>query len=229
MKSLNRDSDCSPPFPVPKNARSLAHPTMNESIELICRWYLQCFKEHGQCGSHQPRLPSRVIDVGDDSREPHLYVTCGEEAAYVALSHCWGGLEHPPPSIIKERLADHRRLIGFKILSQTFRDAVVMTRVKESARMFEVYQNATLTISADGASNGSEGLFKCAHGGRNQRFEARIWPSDDPGRRSNVAMRKILYDLSGWTSMPHVITDRWALQEWILSRRVVHLTKGELL
>jgi hypothetical protein len=134
------------------------------------------------CRAAKSTLPTRVVYVGDGSREPYLYETSREDALYTALSHCWGGKKNIHLTTKTADLEIRGESIPISTLPKTFADAVLLTRklgikyiwidslciiqddaedwVRESARMAEVYQNAALTISADGAADGSQGLFQ---------------------------------------------------------------------
>jgi hypothetical protein len=139
-------------------------------------------------------------------------------------------------------------------LPKTFADAVLLTRklgikyiwidslciiqgdpedwVRESARMAEVYQNAVLTISADGAADGSQGLFQIT---TLPICEVSI-PFQSPSGSGLICARETTLDGEG--DHVHIIGHKqneplrhrgWALQEWLLSNRIVHFTTDELL
>jgi hypothetical protein len=140
------------------------------------------------------------------------------------------------------------------ILPNTFADAVQLTRglglkylwidslciiqddpddwARESARMADVYHHAALTISADGASDSSKGLFQTIENPRTKEISI---PFQCPTGAGSICARKS--DLHGKDRV-HVIGQKkeeplrsrgWVLQEWILSNRIVHFTAGEIL
>lgn len=224
-------------------------------MELVSEWFNQCFTQHRTCKGRESTLPTRVVYVGNDIREPYLYQTSGEEAPYSALSHCWGSAPTTHLTSSKANLKDRMESIPISTLSQTFSDAVVLTRrlgieyiwidslciiqddtedwARESARMCEVYRNAALTISADGASDGSKGLFQTIHVPLHQEISMTFKSSTGSG---------VIYaresDLGQYADRVHTIPDKnddplrqrgWALQEWLLPSRIVHFTIGELL
>lgn len=141
-------------------------------------------------------------------------------------------------------------------LPQTFVDAILLTRnlgfeylwidslciiqddngdwIRESARMAEIYQGAILTISADGAWNSHEGLFYAV----NKRSFASPLAIHFPGMAegSKLSARLTTLEIAG--NRVHAITSNkenplrrraWALQEWLLSPRIVYFATGELL
>ncbi|OBT86755.1 hypothetical protein VE02_04233 [Pseudogymnoascus sp. 03VT05] len=140
------------------------------------------------------KLPTRVIDVGNSSRDPHLYITHGETGRFATLSH-----RGPPQMSFKRltttqnNLSEHCERIELDKLPRTFRDAINITRelglqyiwidslciVQDSPEdwtfevsyMTDVYRNAYVTLAADMAHNSDAGLFvteTCATNGAPQ-------------------------------------------------------------
>lgn len=73
-------------------------------------------------------LPTRVIDVGDDSREPRLHISSeGEIGEYVSLSHCWGRSQHSC-KLSYQTLEQWQRSIPLSILPRNFYEAIFITR-----------------------------------------------------------------------------------------------------
>ncbi|RDW68083.1 hypothetical protein BP6252_09479 [Coleophoma cylindrospora] len=79
------------------------------------RWLHECEDEHDECPtSISPRLPTRVIHVGDMNNDPRLYITQpAEKAKYVALSYCWGGDQEFKTT--KATLAANKEQMPFKL------------------------------------------------------------------------------------------------------------------
>ncbi|KAH8588551.1 heterokaryon incompatibility protein-domain-containing protein [Bisporella sp. PMI_857] len=155
---------------------------------LIREWLRACDKDHSDYGCRprlNPRLPTRVLKVGDDSSPPSLYCSGPDERGkYLALSHCWGIL----PQDVKENACTYRRNfearcreIDVSTLPKNFRDAVLVTRKlgirfvwidslcivqdddqdwdRESKLMEEVYGSAYCTIAASSAKDSTEGFL----------------------------------------------------------------------
>jgi hypothetical protein len=121
-----------------------------------------------------------VIDVGDDSQDPHLYETAEvESGTYAALSYCWGRTR----TFTTTQATLQARKDGFFLsdLPKTCRDAVVIARAiglryiwidslciiqdsnedweKEAALMGDVYSNAVITLAALDSPDSDTGLF----------------------------------------------------------------------
>jgi Heterokaryon incompatibility protein (HET) len=91
----------------------------------------RCDSQHAECHAKtQSVLPHRVIDLGPhndtDILKPRLYISNGEKARYIALSHCWG----PGHTFKTEQksFADRCRGIDLVDLPQNFRDAIKVAR-----------------------------------------------------------------------------------------------------
>lgn len=99
--------------------------------ETIRAWMARCEQEHPECKQtvhHQ--LPRRVIRIGQTGAEPplRLYESQGhEDKEYLALSHCWGD-PATVPSLTQATLLPYSQQIPNNILSNTFSDAVEITR-----------------------------------------------------------------------------------------------------
>jgi hypothetical protein len=190
-------------------------------------------------------MPSRVLDLGSPtgSARPKLYLSEGRRALYTALSHRWGA--NPPLSTTRATIEDRIAGIDPASLPKTFQDAIYITRSltirylwidslcivqdddqdweRESADMARVYEGAHLTIAATAAAHGNAGClrpFKPSNTFEfrdttyfvrlvcNEHFEA-----IDPDGKRNIAP----------------LTQRgWAFQESLLSRRILHFGKNQL-
>lgn len=81
-----------------------------------------CKRNHPRCRV-ESTLPLRVIEVGP---EPKLYCTNGENAEYVALSHCWGSTQNLTTTT--SSLAKRIEGIPWDDIPKTFQDAILLTR-----------------------------------------------------------------------------------------------------
>lgn len=192
-------------------------------------------------------LPTRVIDVGpiDSTPQPRLFESQGAQGVYIALSHCWGKLRILTTTT--ENYRRHQAGVEFFALSKTFRDAINITRrlgvrylwidslciiqdsradwQTESSRMGSVYKNATLTIAAADAKDGSEGCFF-------PRQEPEI-PAVQLLCRSTQGMYRMSVGLArgtfeGTASRSVLSTRGWVLQEKVLSRRILYFGREQV-
>ena len=194
-------------------------------------------------------IPKRLIDVGRVTAPIRLIDTQGKALEYVALSHCWGS--GSPLRTTKKNWRQLSYDIPFDSLPPLFQDAIVITRqlglryiwidslciVQDSARDWEtesfkmgkIYENSYVTISATGSSDGS---VRCL---RDRERPVRLpYPSatDSDGE---IRARRIedhhpsLQDNKPAELLGPLMTRAWALQEHVLSTRVLHYTRTELL
>lgn len=181
-------------------------------------------------------------------------VTCdqGIPPSYVALSHCWGKSNHLQTTL--DNLDEHTAGINIASLSRTFRDAIAICqhlnesylwidslciiqddhqgKAAEMERMQSIYAGASLTISAMSAKDGRGGCWIP----RERVFEI---PVDDV-RSAELVFRRVhetpSEHASFLTGFPDGVlyseyplaTRKWALQERLLSQRIIHLTASEL-
>jgi hypothetical protein len=128
------------------------------------------------------RLPTRVIDVGQDEKSNIVYLKetiDSDRDPYMSLSHCWG--KEQIITTTTNTLQDRKAGIKFSELPKTFRHAVRITRGLgirylwidslciiqddekdwkiESAKMADVYMCSQLNIAATHSSNGNGGCF----------------------------------------------------------------------
>ena len=108
--------------------------TASDSVTSFAKlWLDACLREHPNYHGltiKASKAPTRVLDVGpsDGSRNPRLCILLDDDRVkYLTLSHCWGNAE------TMELIAStHSRLlegVQLELLSRTYRDAVLITRV----------------------------------------------------------------------------------------------------
>ncbi|PMD47683.1 HET-domain-containing protein [Hyaloscypha variabilis F] len=189
---------------------------------------------------HLP-LPSRVIDVEaiGNGEELRLHITHPDELGqYAALSYCWG--EPPHTFICTKAMLDNPSMIDWSHLPATIADAVTVTRslgikylwidalciaqdddadkTKEIKYMGKIYNNARVTIAAASAQSVQAGFLN-----RDSRGDLPLpilFPEGGYGKlwvRSSLVLPAEPLDSRGW-----------ALQEYLLSPRVLYYGSREL-
>ncbi|KAI1272980.1 HET domain-containing protein [Xylaria sp. FL0933] len=190
------DDDC--PIPdswdyIPVSDRVSSQTDSKAAIATIKGWIAGCIVTHyppeSFCDSPDlASLPTRVVKVGLENEIVKLVETNGTKGRYVCLSHCWGSGQIITTT--RSTLEQRKSGIAWRELSQTFRDAIWLTRrlgvqyiwidslcilqddakdwAVESAKMSSVYSNGYLTIAATHSENGQGGLFS-----QTQDFEVR--------------------------------------------------------
>jgi hypothetical protein len=145
----------------------------------VRKWLRECDEKHS-CAPQATKLPTRVLDLGEDinSQEAILVENHERLGRYIALSHCWG-LSHRIKTL-KSTIAAHKRGLAISALPRTFQDAIVASKKfgirylwidtlciiqddaadweHESSKMGDVYSNAYLTIAASSSTDDSSGL-----------------------------------------------------------------------
>ncbi|KAH7094356.1 heterokaryon incompatibility protein-domain-containing protein [Paraphoma chrysanthemicola] len=194
--------------------------------------------------------PKRLLDVGRATSPIRLIDTQGKAFQYIALSHCWGSA--PQLITTKSNWAKLAVNISFAALPPLFQDAIIITRQlglryiwidslciiqdsvrdweTESSKMGSIYQNSYVTISA---TNSGDGGARCL-GAR--RKPVKLPYTNTTKKEFALRARKILdhhpdSDPDGGPAKPigPLSSRAWALQEHVLSTRIIHYTATELL
>ncbi|RAK90035.1 HET-domain-containing protein [Aspergillus costaricaensis CBS 115574] len=232
-----------------------ALPGSPASLEWIQERMNYCLSNHERCNRDiagaqldlLPALPTRVLDLGEgqDCSTVRLVEGAGTQAAYTALSYCWGLPNQWPLRTTHDNLQQHTSGISMESLEPTYRDAICITRSlgirylwidalciiqgddqdwkHECELMGRYYGNARLVISASGATHPGEGCFLPGP----SRDEV-ILPFYSHGAVTGsfkIVMSGPPFGQSGPAFSP--LGNRgWATQEWWLSRRIVHFLEG---
>ncbi|KAF4468140.1 Heterokaryon incompatibility [Fusarium albosuccineum] len=235
----------------------------DQSASIIAQfksWADDCKDNHaecrnGICGSEllaEPLLPTRVLDVGSSKHhetEPiRLIISEGKRAAYVALSHCWGGKDHHPITTTRATLQGRLEQIKISALSKTFREAVAVTRglgirylwidtlciiqndegledwAQEADKMGAYYEQAFCVLSATAAPNGDIGLFT------NHPPVQAVRMDCDPGKESSGHYYIASPDPDRFKEVELSPLNRrgWVFQEYVLGRRRIHCALGQV-
>lgn len=208
-------------------------------------------------GPLYPALPTRVLDLGFSNSTIKIWVTPPSSLGeYACLSHCWG--DHQPLRTLSNNLELFKENIPWDSFPKTFQDAIVFAKSldfkylwidslciiqdnssdwqREAGNMASVYRNSSLTLSATASPNCDHGLFY-------KYPEPRIHTlsvANTNGIRQEVFVRSRNPHWSdelidGYKNNPleHVqdyplLHRAWAYQERLLSPRVLHFCKTEL-
>jgi hypothetical protein len=227
------------------------------SRQLLKNWVSVCLNEHTACNEYQSTSgPQRLLLIDSPSYGFAHLVECDKEHTlpYLALSHCWGSSKHSPVlKTTKENLSFHKSGIRCTSMSKTFQDATEICReldhqyvwidslciVQDSAeewqtelaRMQAIYEGAVLVLSAMSARDGRGGCWVS----KERNFNFALGTSYIDLTFSRIKCQENKHTSFIW---PEAETDldfeyplatrKWALQERLLSRRIVHITAQDL-
>jgi hypothetical protein len=168
---------------------------------------------------------------------------------YLALSHCWGK-DGVPLKTTKETVGKFEQSIPFEDLPRTFREAVIITRKlnvrylwidslciiqddsadweREAAKMADIFRSAHITLAASSAEGCHDGCFESQPATPASRFYL-------PNNTDNVCGGVIYVQDVFQQETSHITVLNqspmhkrgWILQKTLLSRRILHLTKGQ--
>lgn len=199
-----------------------------------------------------PELPTRVVDVGsiDSTQHVRLFESNGIKAKYIALSHCWGPRDRPPLTTTRSNLQEYCHHIYWSNIPKTFQDAITTVRQigfqyiwidslcivqddqdewsRESVKMGSIYERAELTIAASHSSDSWQGLFLP----RSESPPIVELPQFFQGNQASIKVfATIRRDQVGDTFPEHGPLSKraWATQEWLLARRIVFYTNGQII
>lgn len=223
------------------------------NIEIAKEWLHACQTSHSEClGTSVPELPTRVIDVGMQHDWTDLHITHARQrrAAYIALSHCWGG--PITPVLTARTIQDFQLRLPFLELPSNFQDAITTTRrlgirylwidslcivqdsredwAKESKKMGSIYCNSTLTISVMASEGSKHGIIP-----QNIHIESplpeptriRISPGSDEA--VTVLRQNFVEETLDRLETYGPLSSRgWCLQESVLSPRHLYYGKDQV-
>lgn len=169
--------------------------SLNEAVNntaLMKNWLRICQEEHVRCLKHRNFfIPIRLLDVRAFEEGADIRLVEGRSlrsdfhttTPYLSLSHCWGKTH--VITTTKENIASGMERVFFCDLSQTFRDAVDLTRElgqrylwvdslciiqddtedwsKEAAMMAEVYGSSYCTLAALSSADSRGGCHREAN------------------------------------------------------------------
>jgi hypothetical protein len=209
-------------------------------------WLEACGKTHQSCKPIDPNryTPTRLIDMSSGTARLRLVESYDGFPEYVALSHCWGG--SLPLRTTSANFANHSNAIPWEPMPATFKDAVEVTLalgyrflwidclciiqdsesdwLRECALMLKVYSCAAVTIAASQSTSPSDGMFKPVDRPRYTCTVPTCWSGT--GELDSLIIDLPLHpELEGSdrTAIGPLTERGWALQERVLSQRVLHI------
>ena len=169
---------------------------------------------------------------------------------YVALSHCWGPRENRPLVTDCSNLSEHLKEIPWAQLPKTFQEAIIVVRnigiqflwidslcilqddenewETECKRMGAVYENASLTIAASHSPSSQTGLF-LEREPLPAAVELPVFSSRWDSKAKVFATTRTETAEDSFPERGALNQRAWATQEWLLARRIIFFTKGQLI
>jgi hypothetical protein len=209
-------------------------------------WMKKCEEDDEVCKKlGNGPLPTRIIDLGTMNHESQLKLRddlAGASGRYACLSYCWGLAQ--PIMTQSDTIDDFKNGINLTSLPKTIRDAIFVTRklnlrylwvdalcilqdneedkARECSKMDQIYQQAYVTIAAaraegcqDGFLDGTESIADSL---------PRLPISCPDGREGSIIILPREKDMFE----DPLLSRAWALQEHVLSSRVLIWSKYQL-
>ena len=227
----------------------LSIPTRSAVIKQV----QECKAQHGHSRTQERYVPDRLVDLGPPSNYPDAVLlddTSQVRDPYLALSHCWGGLI--PYRTLQSNKAELCQRIEFTRLPRNFQDAFAVARwlsyryiwidsfcivqddaqdwLQQAVKMADVYSGAQLTISATRSSSYDEGFLTKRQTDLELPFSDRLPLGTAMYARDCDALETAHQGINGQPSDQTPLFQRaWAFQERLLSRRVLHFLRSEVI
>ncbi|KAE8444463.1 hypothetical protein EG329_000554 [Mollisiaceae sp. DMI_Dod_QoI] len=235
---------------------SLANTSRSDVLEKATKLVSYCLTKHS-CGNlaDESFMPTRLIQIVRlNPNQVRLTLTKGLRARYMCLSHCWGSKQ--PLRTTKENLKDHLDHLAWDIIPICYQEAIRLAAhlgihylwidslciiqdddddwVAESQQMCHVYENSFFTVCATSSPDCETGMWNLSDN-RRGIFHGITAAGN---RYSYIAIEELSYAEShpsylssteNLTTVWPLLQRAWVFQERMLSPRVLHFSRGELI
>ena len=228
---------------------------IGDRIPTVLEWIRECKEKHSACvtpESPASSRPARFIDISglNSGKSIRLIstqvISQDEKIAYVALTHCWGGVV--PLRTMRDNLNAHMEEIPYQSLPRTFKNVITIAQAMkvlyvwidsicivqddsedwqtEAAKMHKIYRGAKLTISATSASHPNDGPDLSVSLPVARQFY--VTEKGQPRKRAISVRHPVLPNLYDAFQQQTIHKRGWIFQERMLSPRILHIMQDEL-
>jgi hypothetical protein len=247
--------------------RGWMHPSKGHdaTLELAKNWLHECkhkTSRHPRCRSPRPgqiQCPTRLIWCGDavTGESSRLCTPDQLDASpdYTTLSHAWGADTSRLLKLTQRNVEEWKRQIPEVLLSQSFRDAIYVTRKlgfryiwidcicilqdsktdweTEAGNMPSYYNNSVLNIAATGYADGKRGFLESENRNLDQILPCWVHSDGEGSQANEEEQNRWLYRIfrTPDEDIEHSPLNRraWVMQERTLSPRVLHFEKSQII
>lgn len=218
---------------------SLQNCFLLNAVDFVDSSMRECVEMHEHCPAKDiGPLPSRLLELSDDTDQIRVIDTKGSHGRYAALSYCWGN-EHNI-TLTKDSATVLKSGFPIASLPRCHLEAVLWTRhlglqhlwidalciiqddpldwAEEAGKMAAVYSNAFVTLAATSSAAPSEGLGT----------KLRPWQMITCNHESLPNTAIVVQVLPSEVSDSPLNRRGWTLQEAHLSSRIVMFTGSEV-
>lgn len=230
-------------------------PNSTASFAIASSWLRNCLENHDSCKppAEFQKSPKRLIDVGNETRDPFLVdISPGSrQIKWLSLSYCWG--EKQEVKLTKDTMCRLRSGIPLKELDRTIQDAIVVTRAlgisyiwidslcinqdpdenewnEQASKMHEIYGGSTATLIVTSAKSVMDGFLK----EREVQYIPISSSSMPPGESTDTKAHAQVFFSPEWDSNKDDPKEPWSsrgwtMQEGLLPSRLLYFTSSQMM